>query len=51
MVHLFDASRYEEQVSRYGLVQPTKMDYAPCVFPVLWFNMHGHGRGNVRYIR
>ena len=48
LVHLFDASRYEEQVKAdIAWCSQRKVDYAPCVFPGFsWFNMHGHGRGD-----
>jgi hypothetical protein len=48
LVHLFDASRYEEQVKAdLAWCAQRHLDYAPCVSPGFsWYNMHGHGRGD-----
>jgi len=48
LVHLFDASRYEEQVKAdMAWCAQRHLDYAPCVSPGFsWFNMHGHGKGD-----
>ncbi|HTB85410.1 MAG TPA: glycoside hydrolase family 71/99-like protein [Candidatus Sulfotelmatobacter sp.] len=48
LVHLFDTSRYEEQV-KGDLVWCAEhhVDYVPCVYPGFsWYNMHDHGRGD-----
>jgi hypothetical protein len=47
LTHLFDTTRYEEQV-KADLAWCTKkgVDYAPCVCPGFsWYNMHNRGGG------
>jgi len=48
LLHLFDASRYEEQVKAdIAWCAERHVDYAPCVYPGFsWHNMHGHGSGD-----
>jgi len=48
LVHLFDTSRYEEQVKGdLAWCAEHHVDYVPCVYPGFsWYNMHDHGRGD-----
>jgi hypothetical protein len=48
LVHLFDATRYEEQVKAdIAWCNARHVDYAPCVYPGFsWSNMHNRGRAD-----
>ena len=48
LLHLFDTSRYEEQVKAdIAWCEEKHVDYVPCVYPGFsWHNMHRRGSGD-----